>query len=306
MIKLKSAFAVFLILFTIFLKFISPDMADGIKSSMKIDTDFKETFVSLGAKIANENENIIKALGLKPKDKLSSGTDSKDANFRLTSLLEVHERAVSSSKAQRGFMPENSRFLGGSTDANPDADSNDSEEPNNLPTDIQPEPEPDPLELAVSAFLETQSEYEGHDIPDNVIVECIHLPFECTSPVIGETSSGFGFRNHPLENILKFHFGTDFAVWSGTDILAFADGVVEKSVMATQAGVGNGNYIVIDHGDGYKTLYAHCSKLLAEEGATVKKGDLIALVGDTGYSTGPHLHLELTKDGSYLNPEFYV
>lgn len=69
---------------------------------------------------------------------------------------------------------------------------------------------------------------------------------------------------------------------------------------------GFGNYLIINHADGWRTLYAHCSKLLVAAGESVTKGQRVALVGGTGQVTGPHLHLELTCDGLYYNPEFYL
>ena len=128
------------------------------------------------------------------------------------------------------------------------------------------------------------------------------LPFAHASPVAGYTSSGFGYRLHPLENKVKFHYGTDFAANSGTAVCAFADG----TVLAAGQDDGYGNYVKIRHADGYTTLYGHCSKLLVRAGETVTMGQEIALVGATGKATGPHLHFELMHDGYYYNPEFYL
>lgn len=98
------------------------------------------------------------------------------------------------------------------------------------------------------------------------------------------------------------HHGTDIAAESGTPILAAHSGTV------VQAGWQNNVYgyaVLIDHGNGWQTHYAHCSSVLVAVGDTVRQGQKIALVGSTGNSTGPHLHLELTKDGVYLNPARY-
>ena len=107
---------------------------------------------------------------------------------------------------------------------------------------------------------------------------------------------------HPIQGVVKFHYGTDFAASAGTDVLAFADG----TVLAAGQDAGYGNYVKIDHGNGYVTLYGHCSELLVSAGQTVQRGERIALVGATGQATGPHLHFELMHDGVYLNPEFYL
>ena len=155
---------------------------------------------------------------------------------------------------------------------------------------------------AREAFLNAQAVYSGYAVPANVSYAVSELPFAHATPVAGYTSSGFGYRLHPLENKVKFHYGTDFAANSGTAVCAFADG----TVLAAGQDDGYGNYVKIRHADGYTTLYGHCSKLLVRAGETVTMGQQIALVGATGKATGPHLHFELMHDGYYYNPEFYL
>ena len=162
--------------------------------------------------------------------------------------------------------------------------------------------EPQPTENpAVAAFLESQAAYAEYAVPTNVSYECPVLPFEYVSPVSGIKSSGFGYRLHPIENKVKYHYGTDFAANTGTAVTAFADGVI----VAAGDSDSYGKYMIIDHGDGYSTLYAHCSELCMGCGS-VSKGDVIAKVGSTGAATGPHLHFELMCNDTYLNPEFYL
>ena len=173
-----------------------------------------------------------------------------------------------------------------------------------------PTPTPEPTQspqlqaalAAREAFLNEQAVYSGYAVPANVSYAVSELPFAHTSPVAGYTSSGFGYRLHPLENKVKFHYGTDFAANSGTAVCAFADG----TVLAAGQDDGYGNYVKVRHADGYTTLYGHCSKLLVRAGETVTAGQEIALVGATGKATGPHLHFELMHDGYYCNPEFYL
>ena len=155
---------------------------------------------------------------------------------------------------------------------------------------------------AREAFLDAQAVYSGYAVPANVSYAVSELPFAHGSPVAGYTSSGFGYRLHPLENKVKFHYGTDFAANSGTTVCAFADG----TVLAAGQSEGYGNYVKLGHAGGYATLYGHCSKLLVRAGETVTLGQPIALVGATGKATGPHLHFELMHDGYYYNPEFYL
>ena len=113
-------------------------------------------------------------------------------------------------------------------------------------------------------------------------------------------SSVFGWRK--LYGVWDYHRGWDIACWLGTDIMASKGGTV---VIATFHN-SYGNYVVIDHGDGVSTVYAHASKLLVKKGDTVKKGDVIAKVGTTGNSTGYHLHFEFRKDGKYTDPFGFI
>lgn len=128
----------------------------------------------------------------------------------------------------------------------------------------------------------------------------------CIQPMINQnlvrTSSGFGWRIHPFYKIKVFHAGFDFAAPVGTEIHATGDGVVEKVENNLH---GYGKMVLINHGYGYKTLYAHMSEFKVVPGQMVKRGQVIGLVGNTGLSTGPHLHYEVWKNGEKVNPVYY-
>ncbi len=111
--------------------------------------------------------------------------------------------------------------------------------------------------------------------------------------------SFFGYRTDPFYKVPKFHYGLDFTAAVGTPIYATGDGVVESAEYNTG---GYGVQLVINHGFGYKTLYAHLSKFLVQEGQKVVRGQKIALMGNTGKSTAPHLHYEVIKNGTKINP----
>lgn len=163
-------------------------------------------------------------------------------------------------------------------------------------------PAPEPTDNSkVSVFLEEQKKYSNYAVPANVSYDYTALPFDYENPVEGSKSSGFGYRLHPIQNEIKYHYGTDLAANTGEEVHAFADG----KIYAVGENDSFGKYVIIDHAGGYRTLYAHCSKHCVSCGS-VKMGDVIALVGETGEATGPHLHFELMHNGVYLNPEFYI
>ena len=114
-------------------------------------------------------------------------------------------------------------------------------------------------------------------------------------------ASGYGWRVDPVYHIRRFHEGMDFSAPIGTDIYATGNGVVTFSGWRQ----GYGETIEIDHGFSYSTRYAHCHKLFARVGKKVKRGDVIALVGNTGKSTGPHVHYEVHYNGRPIDPRNY-
>lgn len=120
--------------------------------------------------------------------------------------------------------------------------------------------------------------------------------------VVGTLTSGFGYRRDPISGVRKFHNAIDVAAPRGTPVYAYTNGKV------VTAGWGNmtGNYVVIDHGGGLRTKYLHLSSISVSVGQTVKVGQKIGGVGSTGYSTGNHLHFEVTKNGVAVNPLLYL
>ncbi|NNC95836.1 MAG: M23 family metallopeptidase [Chitinophagales bacterium] len=115
-------------------------------------------------------------------------------------------------------------------------------------------------------------------------------------------ASGFGMRTDPIYKIPKMHHGMDFTAQTGTDVYATGDGVVELVKFSTG---GYGNQIIINHGYGYKSRYAHLSRFKVRRGQRVKRGEIIGMVGNTGKSVGPHLHYEVIKSGTPVNPVYF-
>lgn len=125
--------------------------------------------------------------------------------------------------------------------------------------------------------------------------------FMWPAPTSTYITSRFGLRIHPVTGVQKSHTGMDIGAGSGDNILAADGGTV---TMASWNG-GYGNCVMIDHGNGYKTLYAHMSSIAVSNGAAVGKGQVIGYVGSTGVSTGPHLHFEVWASGSRIDPEAF-
>ncbi len=127
-------------------------------------------------------------------------------------------------------------------------------------------------------------------------------PIPLGYPVDGPITSGFGRRRDPFTGNPAFHPGVDIQANIGRKVRATADGIVRRVAYDK----GYGRYVLIDHGNGFKTVYGHNSKLLVKTGAHVVRGQVISLVGSTGRSTGPHLHYEVRYKNKLVNPRSYV
>ena len=170
----------------------------------------------------------------------------------------------------------------------------------NAPAVIQ-ESETQTEKPAAEAAAESGEGKGGEDIPqseNNSGALPVSADINFTVPVYGNITSPFGKRIHPITGKNSFHTGIDIGAKTGAKIACALDGRVEK----TGSSSVSGNYILIDHGSGLKTYYCHCSQLYAPEDAVVRAGEIIALVGSTGQSTGPHLHFEIRYNGERYDP----
>jgi murein DD-endopeptidase MepM/ murein hydrolase activator NlpD len=122
------------------------------------------------------------------------------------------------------------------------------------------------------------------------------------APVPGVLTSRFGWRNDPINGKRAYHRGVDIRGKKGSDVKATANGIVKTENYDR----GNGRYILVDHGNGFVTKYAHMKKSLVEKGDTIARGQVIGLVGSTGRSTGPHVHYEIHYDDKIVNPTRFV
>lgn len=137
------------------------------------------------------------------------------------------------------------------------------------------------------------------DIPDNVSINDYELNIPMVLPVKGKTTSEFGVRTHPIGGDLRFHAGIDIAAKEGTNIYSAFDG----EVIEADYDKWNGYYLKIKHENNIMTVYCHCKKLNVKKGEKIRAGEVVATVGSTGSSTGPHLHFELRINNLSYNPE---
>ena len=297
-VKILIAAAIFLAATCI--KFTLPTAANVLReelhSVMERDTDLRAVMTTIGEKLSSED--LVSAFGRMHSEQtgtpvetqtLIPGNTAKRKLYRPVSLKQLREYRTEG----LGKVPIAETIVIRTEENTETVEQN--------PAMQQPE-QVQLIPTAVEQFLDAQSVFSDHALPDGVSYAMPGLKIGYSSPVLGTTSSGFGYRVHPISGEVKFHYGTDFAAWTGTDIRSFAEGYV--SVAGEDSGYGN--YLILTHGDGCETLYAHCSELLVTTGEAVSAGQVIARVGETGQVTGPHLHFELKQDGVYLNPEYYV
>lgn len=144
-------------------------------------------------------------------------------------------------------------------------------------------------------------DYLSDSIPANCTLSEVLISAVFRPPVSGRITSPFGFREHPLSGEEDFHKGMDIAAKEGAPVLSALPGTVAETGYSDIYG----NYIILRHSKNVETFYAHCSEIIAKEGMVLKQGQRIAKVGNTGISTGPHLHFAVIVDDVYTNP-YYV
>ena len=146
--------------------------------------------------------------------------------------------------------------------------------------------------------------YNGKlDVPSNVRLDRLDFGSDFVNPLKkARITSRFDYRVNPVTGRYVFHTGMDLGAASGSEIMAMKAG----RVVSAKYNGGYGKVVILEHSDGIRTLYAHCSKLLVKAGDKVRRGEVIALVGSTGNSTGPHLHIEFRKGGKRYDPEWVI
>lgn len=157
--------------------------------------------------------------------------------------------------------------------------------------------------LRKMVYVQSKSYDELMELVKNMEARLLCIP--AIMPVLNKdlrrTASGYGWRMDPIYRVSAFHEGMDFTAPQGTDVYATGEGTVESAGWKQ----GYGNCIIINHGYNYKTLYGHLHKIEVKKGQRVVRGDVIGKVGNTGKSTGPHLHYEVQFRGKHQNPANY-
>jgi murein DD-endopeptidase MepM/ murein hydrolase activator NlpD len=155
--------------------------------------------------------------------------------------------------------------------------------------------------LSKQVYIQSKSFDEIRELlrKNSDMIACIPAIQPIANRDLHRVASPFGVRMHPFYKVLKMHTGMDFTASIGTEVLATGNGVVSDIIPNAR---GYGNTVIIDHGYGYKTLYAHLSTILVKVGKQVKRGNVIALVGNSGMSMAPHLHYEIRKNDAPINP----
>ena len=161
--------------------------------------------------------------------------------------------------------------------------------------------------VAKEAYIQSKSYDEVLEMALNKEKMLASIP--AIMPVANEdlkrTASGWGYRIHPIYKVRKMHYGMDFTAPVGTPVYSTGDGKVIEVSGSKRSRSGFGLAVTIDHGYGYETIYAHLNGFNVKVGQEVKRGDVIGYVGNTGGSTAPHLHYEVHRNGSAVNPQYY-
>lgn len=250
--------------------FFSDDVINKAKEFLKYDINFQNLY-NQAVTMLNDNKNNIPFLN----NLLQNSSDETNSN-------EVQENSVNTENSQDNTN-------------NVENTNTDTQNTENINTE----------NVGVGGGKEENTQVEANVSNENksqmeIDAEFLKANYSFINPVKGTVTSRYGARE-PTDIISANHYGIDIGANMGTEIVASTDGTVEQ---VSEEGE-YGKYIKIRNGEAV-TLYAHCSELLVKEGQEVKQGEKIALVGDTGKATGPHLHFEIRRNNNIINPEYIL
>ena len=269
------------------------------------NTDFSAAFARLGESLGGQGSVLgeledfcVEVFGIQPVEDGEAGAGSPSQTAREQAFLNagVSPADLAAHYLRLEDVPEDWLSAGEevSQDTQPEPQA-----------EVQPETaaaQPEETVPAVGTVL-LSANYDGPALPNNYTMDQLSLgALETVNPILGHLNSTYGYRDHPVDGEYKFHNGVDIGGQQGDPIGAFAAGTVEYIGENDDHGL----YLQIDHGNGVKSFYAHCSKLLVSQGQAVAVGETVALVGSTGMSTGPHLHFEIKCAGVHVDPAYYL
>lgn len=272
------------------------------------DFDFREALTDLGESLAGGDtvladfgEFCVEAFGIQKADE-APAEPTPPVPPRPTGVLTSEREFLSQRNAMAVRAAHYADFSRFGLELAP-LEAEQETEPEAAPP-AKPVTEPEePAAVPAAGTVVAASDYSGPELPENYTMDRLSLgELETTTPMLGRLTSGYGYRDHPIDGNNAFHSGVDIGGKTGTPIAAFAAGRVEY----TGESDDYGQYLQLDHGNGVKSFYAHCSAVEVVKGQAVAMGDTIARVGSTGVSTGPHLHLELKYEKTRLDPAYYV
>ena len=270
-------------------------VSEQVLSHLTRDTDFRGLFAELGETLA-EQEDLLGELGAFCVEVFGPGEPAIPA--AALGVISMETRQAALNDTQRLTL---------SLESAPEPWRSAFREEVETPAELEAEPEaplpeePPSIPAAGTVVLEVEPPEQG--LPANHTLNKLSLGgLETAAPLTGTLWSKYGYRDHPIDGAYKFHSGVDLGADMGASISAFTAGVVEYVGQSDSYG----NYLQLDHGSGVKSFYAHCSQILVKQGETVSLGDCVALVGDTGNTTGPHLHFEIKCCGQYVDPSYYL
>lgn len=274
---------------------------DDLLALITTDLDFRGALAELGESLAGE-DSVLSDLGTFCIEVFGPGQPEEPAG--------TEEPAPAAPPLAEDLLKDELRFLSQKTDTS--ARLNHYAELARYGLEVAPlEPEPvqestapeEPVAIPAAGTVIAVSDYSGDPLPDNYTMDRLSLgELETVTPVMGHLTSEYGYRDHPISGRYQFHGGIDIGGQNGDPIGAFAAGTVEYIGKDDSYGL----YLQVDHGNGVKSFYAHCSKIVVSKGQTVALGEKVAEIGSSGTATGPHLHLELKYNKMHLNPVYYV
>lgn len=270
-------------------------------SVLTADTDFRAAFSKLGESLGSQGSVLgeledfcVEVFGIQPAGEGETAEDTQTQQEQAFLNAGASSADLAAHYLRLDDMPE------GWLDEEPaaqDAPETTAQAPAQEETAAPAESVP-----AVGTVL-LSANYTGTPLPNNYTMDKLSLgALETVNPILGHLRSTYGYRDHPVDGEYKFHNGVDIGGQMGEPIGAFAAGTVEYIGENDDHGL----YLQIDHGNGVKSFYAHCSKLLVSQGQQVAMGETVALVGSTGVSTGPHLHFEIKCAGVHVDPAYYL